>query len=214
MPRLASLTSQTRRSPKARRVPRNGCRPSLDWLEGRLTPAAFLVSTAADAGPGSLRAALEAANADPGPSTITFDPALNGQRITATSGALPAITANGLTIQGPGASALTLDGARNGPVLVVGASGGVTISGLTLTGGGSGTGFGVTSGGGIVNGGSLALVGCVVTQNGVLSEGFAASGGGISNAGTMTVTGCVIAGNSASGALQRNPRKWQGEGSR
>jgi hypothetical protein len=175
-------------------------RPRLEQLEGRCVPAAFLVSTAAGSGPGSLRDAITAADAGPGPSVITFDPALNGQTIALSSGALPTITADGLTIQGPGANFLTVAGNHNDRVLAVSASG-VTISGLTITGGGSGLGFGVNSGGGITNSGSLTLLACVVAQNGVLSEGFPASGGGIENSGTMTISNCAITGNAASGKV-------------
>jgi hypothetical protein len=186
-----------------RRAATHTARLGVERLEGRCVPAAFLVTTVADSGPGSLRAAIQAADADPNPSTITFDPGLNGLAIAAPVGGqpLPAITANGLTIQGPGPDSLTVAGGKNGPVLFV-ASGvsGVTISGLTITGGGSGLGgFGITSGGGISNAGALALVGCVVTDNGILSEGFAASGGGIENSGTMTITGCAVTGNGVSG---------------
>jgi hypothetical protein len=173
----------------------------VELLEGRCVPAALLVTMAADTGPGSLRAAIQAANADTTPDTITFDPSLNGGRITATSGPLPTITATGLTIQGPGSNALTVAGNANGTVLTVGSGvSGVTISGLTISDGGSAI-FGITSGGGIANDGTLALVGCIVSQNGISSEGFAALGGGIANDGTMTITSCVITGNSVHGKV-------------
>jgi hypothetical protein len=196
-----ALSCRRRRPGRQARPQAPPYQPRLERLEGRCVPAAFLVSTAADEGPGSLRVALAEADTDPGPSTITFDPSLNGQTITATSGPLPAITASGLTIQGPGPDALTIAGADNGSVLTVGPGvSGVTISGLGITGGGSGPGgFGIRSGGGINNAGTLALVGCAVAGNGVFSEGFSASGGGIENSGTMTITDCAISGNSVSG---------------
>src|SRR5262245_9187799 len=53
-------------------------RLGLEALEGRLVPAAFHVTTLADAGPGSLRAAVAGANAHAGADTIDFQPGLAG----------------------------------------------------------------------------------------------------------------------------------------
>ncbi|HZY84556.1 MAG TPA: choice-of-anchor Q domain-containing protein, partial [Gemmataceae bacterium] len=198
---------------KARPRCRGPCRPRLEELEGRCVPAAITVFTVADAGPGSLRAAIQAADADPSPSTITFDPGLNGQTITLTSGALPAITAGGLTLQGPGANVFTIDGGGQGPVLSVAQGvGNVTISGLRITGGATGisnagsltvlacqldhTANGPFDTHGIFNAGTMALANSVVAQNGSFNEGFPAVGGGVQNTGTMTVSGCSIIGNS------------------
>src|SRR5262245_22267305 len=62
------------------RAPERGGRPrpaglTLERLEDRSTPATFLVSSLADAGPGTLRAAITAANANPDPDVIVFDAA-------------------------------------------------------------------------------------------------------------------------------------------
>src|SRR5579872_2533123 len=126
MPRPASLTSRTRRVSRPRRVPREDCRPKLEWLEGRLAPATFVVNSAQDvaspqAGVVTLRSALLAADADQGPHTIDFDPALAGQTITlslvgdGTAGpsALPVGAAgapNAVTIDGSAAPGLVLSG--------------------------------------------------------------------------------------------------------
>ena len=65
--------------------------------------ATLIVTTTADSGAGSLRAAIAAAsNGD----TIQFDAALNGQSIMLTSGEL-AIDKN-ITIDGPGADQLAV----------------------------------------------------------------------------------------------------------
>ncbi|MCL4762162.1 MAG: hypothetical protein KJ018_10390, partial [Burkholderiales bacterium] len=63
------------------------------------------VTTLADAGAGSLRDAVQQANASPGPDTITFSVA---GTITLTSGQIAINDA--LTITGPGAASLTIDG--------------------------------------------------------------------------------------------------------
>ena len=85
-------------------------RGGLGWLIGLTVMLAApawrrppTVTNTNDSGAGSLRAAIAAAaNGD----TIDFAPALNGQTITLTSGALT-ITQS-LTISGPGAGNLTI----------------------------------------------------------------------------------------------------------
>lgn len=61
--------------------------------------ADYVVTTIADSGAGSLRQAVQDANGDGGPSTISFAPALNGQTITLLSG-LPGLNEAGTTIDG------------------------------------------------------------------------------------------------------------------
>jgi hypothetical protein len=129
-----------------------------------------MVTNRNDGGPGSLREALR--NAHDG-DTITF--AVTGT-ITLTSGGLP-ITKN-LTISGPGADQLSIDG--NQALLVLGIFPDKTsaISGLTIRNGQTG----------IWNQGTLAVSNCVVSFNsvdGVFNQG-----------GIVTVTSCVLTGNS------------------
>ncbi len=76
------------------------CRPRLELLEDRLAPAAFVVTNLTDALPGSLRAAIAAANATAAADTITFAVPANST-INVTSA--PLTIANPLTITGPGA---------------------------------------------------------------------------------------------------------------
>ncbi len=71
-------------------------RPSLELLEKRLTPSAYTVSSLADSGPGSLRAAITSVNGDSTPDVIDFSVA---GIIQLTSGPLPAIT-NAVNIDG------------------------------------------------------------------------------------------------------------------
>src|SRR5947209_8218851 len=96
-------------------------------LEDRWTPAAFTVSNLADAGSGSLRDAILAANANPGPDTVTIG--VTGT-IALSTGEL-AVT-DVLTVTGPGAAALTLTGGTS-RVFEVNATGVVSISGLTVS---------------------------------------------------------------------------------
>ena len=75
-------------------------RLSLESLEDRLAPATFTVTTTADAGAGSLRAAITAANASAGADSIEFDIPGAGVRTINLASALPAITGQ-VTIKGP-----------------------------------------------------------------------------------------------------------------
>ena len=68
--------------------------------------ATFTVTSLADSGAGSLRAAITAANAAAGADTIVFQPGLNGT-ITLSSGEL--LISDSLIIAGPGASRITID---------------------------------------------------------------------------------------------------------
>src|SRR5262245_35563752 len=80
-------------------------RLGLEALDGRIVPSTFHVTTLADAGPGSLRAAVAQANTHAGADAIVFDDGLTGT-IALTGGELD-IT-DDLAINGPGADKLTV----------------------------------------------------------------------------------------------------------
>src|SRR4051812_29996987 len=88
-----------------------------------------------DSGAGSLRAAIELADADPDMTTITFASGLTGT-ITLTSG--PLAPYHAVTIQGPGADVLRVDGGGQSTVFYFyGSVGGTsTISDITISGAG------------------------------------------------------------------------------
>jgi fibronectin type 3 domain-containing protein len=151
--------------------------------------ATYTVSTLADSGAGSLRAAIESANGDPGPSTIDFQSGLSGT-ITLASG-LPAIT-RAMTIQGPGASGIAIDAASScRPFEINAPSATITLSGLTIQ---HGKDLPDNAGGGgiRVTAGALSLADCNLTENAATGNG-----GAIYNNGDATMTGCVFFGNSA-----------------
>src|SRR5262249_55444478 len=75
------------------------CRPRLEALEGRWLPSAFLVTTADDAGAGSLRQAILDANATPGANEIDFAIGKGGAQTIRPATALPAVT-NPVVIDG------------------------------------------------------------------------------------------------------------------
>ncbi|MGO8672197.1 MAG: beta strand repeat-containing protein, partial [Capsulimonadaceae bacterium] len=147
-----------------------------------------VTSLADDGGVGELRAAINDANANPG-STIAFQGGLWGT-ITLTS-ALPNITAS-VTIQGPGASVIAVDGAGKYRPFNISTSGAVTIFGLTVQHGSDQADS--AGGGGILqSSGVLTLTDCTVTGNAATGDG-----GGISLNGTgATLTGCTVTQNTS-----------------
>jgi hypothetical protein len=154
-------------------------------------PATIPVTSLADSGPGTLRAAIAQADQDTTPDTITFAPGVTGT-ITLVS-ALPDLS-HTLTIDGPGPSALTVarstaPGTPDFGIFTVPTGADVTISGLTISGG---LAF---SGGGISNAGTLTVADSTISGN------QADAGGGIDNAGTLTVTNSTISGNSTFGGF-------------
>jgi hypothetical protein len=80
------LTSPHRKSPPVART-----RLQLEVLEARCLPAAFLVSTTGDSGPGSFRQALLDSNSTPEANVIQFAVG-SGEQTTRPTSALPAIT--------------------------------------------------------------------------------------------------------------------------
>ena len=169
------------------------------WRAGALKAAAAgcttnpVVTNTADTGAGSLRQAIT--DACPG-STITF--AVTGT-ITLTGGALD--VEQSLTIQGPGAGKITINGNNSAQsIFSIGTSNpsvDATISGLTITGGNAnGTSF--AQGGGIVYAGSQTLTVSACTITGNQSTG---GGAGIyCQSGRLAVTDSTISGNSSSGS--------------
>jgi CSLREA domain-containing protein len=128
----------------------------------------------------SLRDALGAAAAG---DTIQFS--VNG---TITLGSSLTI-AKSLTIKGPGAALLRLDGNHTVRVLsITGAGNSVTLSGLTITNGNSGGGYG----GGVNNGAQLTISQCVFSGN--QSNGY---GGGLYSNEPLVVDNSRFEGNSA-----------------
>src|SRR5262249_43403506 len=148
-------------------------RVQLTRLEDRTLPSTFTVLDLSDSDPGSLRAAVAAADANPGPDSIAFARGLHGT-IKLTSGDL-SIT-DSVTVAGPGADRLAVSGNDASRVFEIAAGQTVAISGLTIT-----HGFALDQGGGILNEGSdLTLTGDTLAQNVVLGSAVtnASRGGG------------------------------------
>jgi hypothetical protein len=162
-----------------------------------LTPAparaaGFMVTTLADSGDGSLREAIELANANVGADTITFT--VSGTITLAST--LPAIN-DELTIDGMGQSVI-VSGDNAVRVMVVNSGKTLNLNALTIANGRCSN----CSGGGIFSDG-----GTVNVNNSTFSENSAACGPGcgtygaaIANwQGVLNVSNSTFVGNSASG---------------
>jgi len=138
---------------------------------------------------GSLRAAILYADNHAG-TTITFTPGLSGTILLGYN--LPPLTAD-MTITGPGASVVAVDGRLKFQPFAIHAGVTATLSGLTIQSGGNP--FGTIDGSGVFNEGNLTLIGYTLTGN--TSNAF---GGGIYNFGdALTLIGCTLTGNSSKG---------------
>ena len=156
----------------------------------------ILVTNISDSGPGSLRAAIDYANATAGADTITFSDGSGGTvnftdatpEIIDLATVLPDLSTD-ITISGPGADKLTIRRPATSPqfsIFFVSSTATVSLSGLTLTGGDT-----INSGGGIRNDGTLTVTACAITGN------TASNGGGISSENNLTVHSSTISGNTA-----------------
>jgi CSLREA domain-containing protein len=149
----------------------------------------------------TLRAAIQEANANGAADAIGFS--VNGT--INLSGALPDLSTN-VTINGPGASQLTVRRDTGGEYRIFRVGAGVTasISGLTIGNGVAPAATGAGSGGGgVLNSGTLSMSGCTVSFNFTSSPPDAvtptANGGGIRNEGVLTLTGCAVNNNATGG---------------
>ncbi len=161
--------------------------------------APIVVTSLADGGAGSLRDAIEQANAAAGQDTITFQTGLSGTITLASD--LPHIT-DALAVQGPGASIVSVDGADQFSIFnFYGVSSGAgfdEVSGLTVTHGLAHNGD--SSGGGVVTrntSADLTISDAVITQNTASNDG-----GGVqafNASGIVAILGTTISDNTTTG---------------
>lgn len=154
--------------------------------------ATFNVTNLDDNGAGSLRQAIEDANAAAGADTITFQAGLTGT-ITLTTGQLE-IT-DSVDIQGPGAAALTVSGNNASRVFYLYSSAttiAVTLSDLTITGGNDSIGAGV-----VCFDEDLTLDGVTITGNTSTGDGAGLWADGFNM--DLTIRDSVISGNTSGG---------------
>ena len=147
-----------------------------------------IVTTTADNGAGSLRAAI---NNVASPKLVTFDPPLSGQTITLTSGQLT--LANTMTIDAsPLPGGIQISGNNSSRVFEILPGVTASLAGLTIQNGavnGAGT---AGSGGGLYNSGTLQLTNCTFTANSAIQ-----SGGAMFTLGNLTATACTFSTNTS-----------------
>jgi hypothetical protein len=160
-------------------------RPRLEALEDRWLPAqtGLTVTSLADSGLGTLRAAIQAADAGSHSDKFTI-----GFSVTGTinlQSPLPDLN-NTIAIQGPGATSLTVERAAGASfasaIITVDLGQTASLSRLTVANGNAG---------GIANNGTLTVANSWVLNN------VAGAGGGIVNFGILTVSGSTVCGNAA-----------------
>ncbi len=149
-------------------------------------------------------------------SAAVFPPMGAAQTITLAAGQLT--VQQSVTITGPGAGVLTVNGNNASRVFNITACSCATveISGLTITGGNARNG-----GGGILsqsvltlkkvvvrdnkspngNGGGIRNIGTLIVEDSTISGNSADDGGGIRNAGNALITRTTISGNQATGGI-------------
>ena len=163
----------------------SGMRPSFTQVA-----SAPVVNSLADPGDGTcddvectLREAIELASSG---GTITFS-------VTGTiSTAATLGVAKELTINGPAAASLTIQGNGTEPVVSIAAVA-ATIRGITISGGNGGTTYGAF-GGGILSRGTLLLEDCLISGN---TAGAGSGGGAANDGGALTIRRCTFSGNTA-----------------
>ena len=184
-------------NPVSLTLPANGSGHSLSDHTDIAILDTFVVTTTSDTtSSGSLRWAITQANTLGVAALITFSPSTfsTPQTITLAGSGLPGLTdSGGITIQGPGASLLTISGNNSYQVFSVNSSVNVQMSGLTIIQGKA------LDGGGISNAGSVTMTNCNFSSNQTLSVSTAA-GGAIFNTGSMILNSCTLTGNSAYGS--------------
>ena len=204
------------RAARGRRRRQGGRGWWIERLEDRTVPAIITVTSVADNldvdTQVTLREALQAANDDTSvdgstagsdADTIQFAAGLAGQTITL--GGTQLVINSALTINGLGATQLSISGNNTSRIFEVLANNSVTISGLTLTQGQA------DNGGGILNSGILTISHSTISGNSVVFGGGESAvhggggggilsntgnGGGIRNLGRLTINNSTISGNS------------------
>jgi hypothetical protein len=159
----------------------------------------------------SLREALAYAQQLRATQTIAFsNSAVNGatnfydgSAHTITLGGTELPISSSVTLAGPGANLLTINGNHASRVFNVAGGVTATLDSLTVANGNSDYTRGPAVAGGISNGGTLNISRSIISGNSCTAFGRA-TGGGVYNVGTLNITGSTVSGNSVSGGHEIN----------
>ena len=163
--------------------------------------ATFTVTNTADTGPGSLRQAVLDANAAAGADTVVFDAAVfSTPQTIAVASTIPvqpgAQITGTLTIIGPGAHLLTLNGNNTNRFFTIEAGDTFSLSGMTLAQGNRGGEF---DGGAIRTAGNTTLTNIIFRQNTSNSGGAIHNSGNGTTTGILNIAGCEFRDNTTTG---------------
>ena len=151
-------------------------------------PTAVTATSAANSGPGSLRASIDRV-ADGG--TVSVDPSLAGETVSLSG---PIVVTKDVTIDAAAAPGFTLDGQGVDRVLVVDPGAAVTVTDMTMR-----NGYGFQLAGGILNNGDLTLERVTVVDNVMTTDAgdFWQGGGGVytGDGGSLTLVDSTVADN-------------------
>ncbi len=176
-------------------------------LAGNNSAATFTVTNTNDSGPGSLRQATIDSYGNNQNDVINFEPGVfsTPQTITLTSGQLRILTDDpkapvltNLTINGPGAQLLTINGNNHSRIFALAWRAQLIISGVTMTGGNGVSGSSPTStaGGAItIEAGGLSY--SLILSNSVIAGNSASFGGALYGPGSSLITNSAILNNTA-----------------
>jgi hypothetical protein len=160
-----------------------------------LSTSIFTVTNTNDNGSGSLRQAIQDANAKAGKDIIKFDGVFTddiADTITLSSGSI--LIKDDLSIDGTGSEKLAVSGNNTNRIFQINFGATIDIVGLTIT-----NGYSDLYGGGIYNTGSLTLANSIVSNN---KSDY--SGGGIYNTGSLTLTNSTISENNIKNSFDGN----------
>lgn len=151
-----------------------------------LLASELVVDNLDDDGPGSLRQAIEQANADPALAVIQFEASLDG--ILTLLSPLPVITED-VDILGAGAQQVSISGGQTHQILEIAPGTTVSLSGLSLI-----DGDGELGGGAVINEGTLTISECIFSGN----QSEFGAGGAIDNFfGELVILSSILTGNEA-----------------
>jgi hypothetical protein len=151
------------------------------WSPAPNRAATLVVYSSNDAGPGTLRQAIQDNNALGGGNAVVFSNIVSGP-ITLLSGGL--LVTRDVTIVGPGQQLLTVSGNSASRIFHLTNNANVAISGLTIANGVESRGAGIRQ-----DSGTLDLQRCI------LSNHVAFAGGGIHASGVVAVAECLFTRN-------------------